>query len=95
MALMTRWRVIEYRSVYDVPRMIVASCEEGLFLFQSPFSDEKDDYAPHYEVYRLPMVDAALIPKSWEHLEQLAVERRTDIPLNNLPFTVERQSRAT
>jgi hypothetical protein len=94
MALMTRWRVIEYRSFYDVPRMIVASSDEGLFFFHSPSSDEIDDYAPHYEVYRLPMLDAALLPMSWENLEQQAVERRANIPLNNLPFTVERKSSA-
>jgi hypothetical protein len=87
-----RWRVIEYREFHDVPRMIVATNEEGAFLFRSRFDDQLDEYVAHYEVYRLPESALENLSGSWVGLEQRAIGRSADLPLNGLPFVVKRKA---
>ena len=86
------WRVIDYRDFYDVPRMIVASNEEGVFLFYSRFDEKRDDYLEHYEVYRMPELKSEVLAGSWDGLERRALERGPDVALNDLPFTVKRRA---
>jgi hypothetical protein len=85
-ALMTGWSGITYRGFYDVPRMILASCDGQMHLFDSRFDDELDDYIDYYEVWRLPPLTDAQIKGSWLELAQLALERMPDIGLTELPF---------
>ncbi|MEO8385727.1 MAG: hypothetical protein ABI583_10830 [Betaproteobacteria bacterium] len=86
-----QWRVIEYREFYDVPRMIVATNDEGAFLFYSRFDEHLDSYLTHYEVFRLPNTLINDLPRSWVDLEQRAIGRIADVPVNELPFAVERR----
>jgi len=86
------WRVIEYREFYDVPRMIVAADDEGLYLFYSRFDQGADEYLRHYEVYRMPELKGEVLAGSWEGLELRALERKPDIALNELPFKIERRA---
>jgi hypothetical protein len=90
-----RWHVIDCREFYDVPRMIVAANEEGTFLFYSRFDEVIDDYASHYEVYRMPELDREVLAASWEGLERRALERRPNMPVSALPFTVKRRGNAS
>lgn len=52
-----QWLPIRYRDFYDVPRMFVLAQSGQVYLFESPFEEQRDEYANDYTVYRLP-VDA-------------------------------------
>lgn len=51
MAEMVPFRFVEF---YDVPRSIVVRHRGRLFLLQSAFDDEIDNYPDRYSVYMLP-----------------------------------------
>ena len=48
------WPAIRYRDFYDVPRAVVVEWKGTIYLFDSLFDHERDDYQPRYSVYRLP-----------------------------------------
>jgi hypothetical protein len=50
----TGWLTIRYRDFYDFPRAVVVEWHGQLYLFDSPFDLEADDYPDTYEVYQLP-----------------------------------------
>jgi len=87
---MDAWTNIHYREFYDCPRMIVATGPGGTFLFWSRFDDARDEYATHYEVWRMPALAAHDLAGSWIGLEKRALERLPDIAVSQLPFKVER-----
>ena len=46
-----RWfDIVWYRGFYDVPRMFAVRIADGYLLFDSPFDDALDDYAPTFGV---------------------------------------------
>lgn len=76
------WLPIMYRLFYDVPRLVVVEWRGDLYLLDSPFDEELDEYADVYTVYRLP-ADArdavaehswAALPQSGEAIGQIAVD---------------------
>jgi len=63
------WLPIRYRDFYDVPRLVVVKYHGCLYIFDSPFDDELDDYADHFTVYRQPeSAIARLDDPSWAGL---------------------------
>ncbi len=89
---MQEWTDIHYRDFYDVPRVIVARMGDESFLFYSKFVEQLDEYTDFYEVYRMPLVAEADLDGSWVGLENKALERLQDIPVDELPFAVSRRS---
>jgi len=88
---MQKWSDIQYRDFYDVPRIVVARQGEELFLFRSRFDDSNDEYVDYYEVYRMPVLAADELNGSWVGLEQRALAKLENIPLDGLPFSVTRR----
>ena len=44
--------IVTYRDFYDVPRLILATDERArLWIFESKFDDELDDYSSDYVIY--------------------------------------------
>lgn len=50
---MASWLPIRYRDFYDVPRAVVVEFRGTLYLFDSLFDPDIDDYESVYTVYRL------------------------------------------
>lgn len=48
-----RWLPIRYRDFYDVPHAIHLRWRGVDLLFDSPFDEALDDYAPEYRILRL------------------------------------------
>ena len=87
---MTDWSHIQYRGFHDVPRVIIALRGKDMYLFDSRFDDDTDEYLDHYEVWRLPVLSPEQLAGSWVGIERHAVERLSDVGLNDLPFHVPR-----
>ena len=83
-----QWISADYRDFHDVPRMMVCTCNIGSFLFWSRFESAADEYADHYEVYRLPPISESEVCASWFGLETRALERLPDLPVQDFPFDV-------
>ena len=83
---MTQWIYAEYRDFYDRPRAILCTGREGTFYFLCPFDETADDYAEHYEVYRLPTMPCGEVCASWFGLETRAVARLPNLPVGLFPF---------
>ena len=83
---MTQWTLAEYRDFYDRPRAMVCTGREGTFYFLCPFDEATDEYAGHYEVYRLPALAESEVCASWFGLETRALVRLSDIPVQSFPF---------
>jgi hypothetical protein len=78
------WLSMRYRDFYDVPRLVVVEYGGRLYLLDSPFDEESDDYAEHYTIYRLPEDAVAMLEEpSWERLPSIGEEmgrvRVTDV----------------
>jgi hypothetical protein len=58
------WSKIEYREFWDVPRLFIVRHNSRIYLFNSRFDDELDDYPDFYKVYLLQEIDAEA--KNWE-----------------------------
>jgi hypothetical protein len=66
MAEMTPFRYVEF---YDVPRCLTLRYKERLFLLQSAFDENIDDYPTSYSIYVLPeSAEDSLRRGSWEFL---------------------------
>jgi hypothetical protein len=71
--------------------MIVATDGSRTVLFYSHFDDALDDYVDYYACYALPALSADELQGSWVGLENRALDRLPDIPLNELPFELPRR----
>ncbi len=85
---MNAWTDIHYREFWDFPRMVIATCPDGTFLFWSRFDEEIDEYIDHYEVWRMPSLSEIDLSSSWVGLERKGLERMPNVPLRELPFTI-------
>jgi hypothetical protein len=66
---MTQMTPFQYVEFYDVPRFIVLRYRGKLFLLQSAFDDDLDEYPDSYSVYVLPEWAKDSVRKgSWEFL---------------------------
>ncbi len=84
MANMVPFRYIDF---YDVPRTLAVRHRGTLFLLQSAFDDELDDYDSNYSVYVLPeSVETSLAEGRWEFLESTAAPCVGRIPVKEVRF---------
>jgi len=44
---------IRYREFYDIPRVFIVDWNGAIYLFESPFDNDRDEYQPNYSAYRL------------------------------------------
>lgn len=85
---MAQWIHAEYRDFYDRPRAMLCTGREGTFYFLCPFDEARNDYADHYQVYRVPASPEGEVCASWFGLETRALEQLPDIPVSSFPFDV-------
>jgi hypothetical protein len=85
---MAQWDFAEYRDFYDVPRIILARCDLGTFLFNSRFDDIEDKYSDYYEVYQLSPVSAKDVSGSWVGIESCTMKHLGQIGIGDFPFDV-------
>ena len=85
------WLPITYRDFYDIPHLIAVPYKGTLYLLDSPFDDDKDDYSDHFQVYRLPMeLCEQLKALSWINLSQRG-EEVGEIPVSHVKFDQSRR----
>ena len=86
------WIRCRYFGFWDVPRALLLSHEGRLFLLDSPFEEERDDYRPAYHVWELADVPLELAESlSWAELEARRVRQRPDLPVAALKFDTNRE----
>lgn len=89
---MANWLHAEYRDFYDVPRELLCTNAQGTYYFLSRFDVRRDEYADHYEVYRIRPITESDVCSSWFGLETRALERLPDLPVRAFPFDVSRRT---
>ena len=82
-----------YRDFYDVPRMILVRHRDRVFILDSSFNDESDDYRDHYIVYELAVEDVsdANLAGSWADLPSRARSCLGSVPLASVTFDATRR----
>jgi hypothetical protein len=85
---MEQWVFVEYRDFYDVPRMILARCDLGTFLFYSRFEEVAGEYSDHYEVYSMAPLSSDDVSGSWIGIEARALKRLDKLSVSDFPFDV-------
>jgi hypothetical protein len=78
-----------YAEFYDVPRLILFTYRDHLFLLASFFDEEKDDYEENYSIELLPSwVEEKIAVWSWKVLEDEISGRRLlgEIPVKDVVF---------
>ena len=84
MSPMTNFR---YADFYDVPRTIVLRFQDRLFLLQSAFNDELDEYEKEYSIYPLPdSFESVQGGDFWKFLEELELNCIAKVPVNSVQF---------
>jgi hypothetical protein len=82
---------IQYREIYDVPRMFIAVHDGVTFLFDSRFDDAIDDYADTYVVSTLPPLPPAELAGTWASLPSRAIRRLGSVPVAAVEFDATRR----
>jgi hypothetical protein len=77
---------IEYREFYDIPRVFLVRYKQQLFLFESLFNEQYDDYSQTYDVYLMPELTEEEIKGSWEQINRKAIRKICEIPVNDVKF---------
>jgi hypothetical protein len=81
---MTPFQYVEF---YDVPRCIALRYRGKLFLLQSAFDEELDDYPASYSIYVLPeSVRDSLTRGSWEFLSNIPITCIGHVQINDVVF---------
>jgi hypothetical protein len=76
-----------YREFQDVPRCIAVRYRERLFLLQSVFDDQLDEYPDSYSVCVLPeSVEDSLNGSSWEFFANTPVSSIGQIRIDSVRF---------
>ena len=83
---MDQWAAIRYGGFYDVPRTFMVSHEGQLFLFDSSFDDELDDYPDSYRVYLLPQTANADLAYYWGRLPGVATKFLGGVSVSHVQF---------
>lgn len=66
------WVPIAYRDFYDFPRMVATTVGTTTYVFDCPFDENLDDYAPYFDVYVLPEEQGGLLEQdSWVDLPSI------------------------
>lgn len=74
--------IVEYRDFYDVPRTFVVRRKGVVYLFDSVFDEDSDEYSSEYQVYRLqstpePGSNWSNLPAQGVYLGQVSVHHVT------------------
>lgn len=77
---------IKYREFYDIPRVFLVKYKEKLFLFESVFKEDIDDYSNYYDIYLMPVLSDEEIEGSWEHINNKAMKKVGKVPVNEVKF---------
>jgi hypothetical protein len=86
---MTSFQYVEF---YDVPRCIVLPYKERLFLLQSAFDENLDDYPSSYSIYILPdSVNDSLRRGSWDFLRKTEMTCIGQIQIDQVVFDPTRR----
>ncbi len=59
--------------------------------FSQPFDDSLDDYVDFYACYVMPVLSTEELEGTWVGLENRALDRLPNVPLNELPFELPRR----
>lgn len=77
----------QYVEFYDVPRTIAVRYRGKLFLLQSAFDQERDEYPNDYTVY---VLSESAVPQltngSWKFLEEQPMIPLGRVPVNGVRF---------
>jgi hypothetical protein len=87
---MTSERIV-YRDFYDVPRVFLVRYKQHLFLFESVFDAQRDDYSQTYNVYLMPELTENEIGGSWEKISQKAIRKICQVPVSDVKFDPTRR----
>jgi len=89
----SEWPPIRYRDFYDLPRAVVVEWNDVLYLLDSLFDTELDDYEPFYVIYRIPAELRGRIDEiSWTDLGHRS-ERVGVVPMAEVEFDKSRRQR--
>jgi hypothetical protein len=84
MAEMIPFRYVEF---YDVPRSIAVRYRGRLFLLQSAFDEQLDEYPSTYSVYILPeSIEDSLREGSWKFLGHIPMTCMGSIQIGSVKF---------
>jgi len=84
---MTKMTSFQYVEFYDVPRCIALLYRNRLFLLQSAFDENLDDYPSSYSIYILPdSVKDSLRRGSWEFLRNAQMTCIGQIRIDQVVF---------
>jgi hypothetical protein len=83
---MSAWADINYRGFWDVPRIFFVRHDDRLYLFDCPFDEGVEDYAENYQVYLMPEIPEADLPKDWTTLPARAIRRVGEVPVASVKF---------
>ena len=87
----TSWIPIKYRDFYDVPRLVVVEWREELYLLDSRFDDDLDEYADVFVVYRLPAAAKQVLDQeSWAGLPSMG-QQVGELSVNEVAFDATRR----
>ena len=90
---MSEWPSIRYRDFYDLPRAVVVEWEGVMYLLDSLFDHDLDDYEPFYVIYRVPNDLRDRIDEiSWTDLGHRS-ERVGVVPTADVEFDATRRKR--
>jgi len=79
----------QYRGFYDVPRFIALRYRGQLFILQSAFDDEVDEYPNYYSVFALPdLTEAYMNIGIWEFIEKNRSEALGQIDIASVKFDI-------
>ena len=83
----------QYVDFYDFPRLIAIKHKGTLFLLQSAFDEEHDDYEKNYTVFALPdTAETYLSRRSWKFIEELPARPLGQIPVDSVRFDPTRRT---
>lgn len=83
---MNQWLPIQYREIWDVPRIFLVSFDGRTVLFDCPFDEASEDYPDSYKVYVLPDATEEELAGSWEKLYKRAVSFLGKVPIERVLF---------
>jgi hypothetical protein len=83
---MSHWAPIRYMGFWDVPLILLVPHKGAWYLFDCPFEEDVEDYASAYQVYLMPEIPEADVPKDWTTLHTRAIRRLGEIPVTKVQF---------
>jgi hypothetical protein len=83
----------KYVEFFDVPRFIMFRYQKHLFLLESFFDKDKDDYDENYSIQILPSwVEQKIADSSWEVLdEDIGAKLLGEVPVKDVVFDPTRR----